>query len=197
MLTPHMKPKPLMNNPDKTANLQTNATARTNVPNEVKMWIDNKASIPLALDLQAFNKTKHIVHRTKLNHGRTAKTTNHQNLSDYLTRPDPDTTRPDPKSPQQPTEVLGGRLPPGTRHDSKSPQQPTEVLGGRLPPGNRHDPKSPQQPTEVLGGKLPPGNRNDPDHEMTTNLMTNDDIATRPDLTTRPELNTNDPTDPN
>jgi len=91
-----MKPKPLMNNPDKTANLtQTNATARTNVPNEVKMWIDNKASIPLALDLQAFNKTKHIVHRTKLNHGRTAKTTNHQNLSDYLTRPDPDTTRPD------------------------------------------------------------------------------------------------------
>ena len=166
MLTPHMKPKPLMNNPDKTANLQTNATARTNVPNEVKMWIDNKASIPLALDLQAFNKTKHIVHRTKLNHGRTAKTTNHQNLSDYLTRPDPDdTTRPNPKSPQQPTEVLGGRLPPGTRHDSKSPQQPTEVLGGRLPPGNRHDPKSPQQPTEVLGGKLPPGNRYDPDHE--------------------------------
>ena len=35
-------------------------------PNEVKMWIDNKASIPLALDLQAFNKTKHIVHGTKL-----------------------------------------------------------------------------------------------------------------------------------
>ena len=82
-----MKPKPLMNNPDKTANLQTNATARTNVPNEVKMWIDNKASIPLALDLQAFNKTKHIVHGTKLNDGRTTKTANHQSPSDYLTRP--------------------------------------------------------------------------------------------------------------
>ena len=58
MLTPHMKTKPLMNNPDKTALTQTNATVQTNVPNEVKMWIDNKA-----LDL-------HIVHGTKLNDGR-------------------------------------------------------------------------------------------------------------------------------
>ena len=35
VLTPHMKPKPLMNNPDKTANLQTNATARITPPETV------------------------------------------------------------------------------------------------------------------------------------------------------------------